>query len=96
MLGEAALLAFTFAQTRNAAIGVLVLVALVKLSSHEAGDLILSAFMRGLRAAWLPEQSWEKLLSLDVEDVRQQLRVGAPATYTPLRSNELRAAGLVA
>jgi ubiquinone biosynthesis protein COQ4 len=95
VLGEAALLAFTFAQTRNAAIGTLVLVGLAKLDSREARALIINAFGRGVRAAWLPGQPWEELLPLPIDEIRQRLRIGAPPRYTPVRSSELRAGGLL-
>jgi len=91
LVGEAALLAFTFAQTRNAAVGVLVLVGLAKLRSWEARSLIVNGFARGLRAAWLPEQPWETLLPLSIEEVRRRLHVGAPPVYTPIRTDGIRA-----
>jgi ubiquinone biosynthesis protein COQ4 len=96
VLGEAALLAFTFAQTRNPAIGVLVLVGLAKLRTPEARALIGGGFMRGLRAAWLPAQPWEALLPLPLDEVRRRLAVDAPPRYTPVRTDELRASGLLA
>ena len=96
VLGEAALLAFTFAQTRNPAIGVLVLVGLAKLNASEARSLIIKGFARGLRAAWLPGQHWERLLPLPLDEVRRRLDVDAPPAYTPVRSNELRASGFLA
>jgi ubiquinone biosynthesis protein COQ4 len=95
VLGEAAVLAFTFAQTRNAAIGVLVLVGLAKLYAPEARALIMGGFRRGLRAAWFPAQEWESLLPLSIEEVRRRLRVDAPREYTPIRSSDLRASGLL-
>lgn len=95
VLGEAAVLAFTFAQTRNPAIGVLVLVGLAKLNSREARALIAGAFARGLRAAWLPAQQWEALLPLRLDDVRCRLRVGPPPEYVPVRTSDLRANGLL-
>lgn len=96
LLGEAALLAFTFAQTRNPAIGVLVLVGLAKLNSSAARSLIAAAFARGLKAAWLPEQRWETLLPLPLDEVRRRLDIGPPPDYTPVRSSELRANGFLA
>lgn len=51
VLGEAALMGFTFAQTGNAATGVLLAVGLVKLATPGARPLILRAVLRGLRAA---------------------------------------------
>lgn len=95
VLGEAALLAFTFAQTRNPAIGVLVLVGLAKLNTSEARSLIIHGFARGLRAAWLPGQPWESLLPLSLDEVRRRLNVDAPPAYTPVRSSELRASGFL-
>ena len=95
LVGEAALLAFTFAQTRNAAIGLLVLVGLGKLRTPEARAIIGGGFFRGLRAAWLPEQSWETLLPRPVAEVRRRLGVGAPPRYVPVRASELRAAGML-
>src|SRR5262249_16884428 len=75
VLGGAAVLASPFAQTRNPAIGVLVLVGLAKLSSREACALIAGAFVRGLRAAWLPAQAWETLLALPIDEVRRRLHI---------------------
>jgi len=91
VLGEAALLAFTFAQTRNPAIGVLVLVGLTKLRTSEARRLIVDAFARGRRAAWFPAQQWETLLPLPLDEVRRRLGVDPPPRYTPVRSSDLRA-----
>jgi ubiquinone biosynthesis protein COQ4 len=95
VLGEAALLAFTFAQTRNPAIGVLVLVGLSKLRTAAARRLIVDALARGLRAAWFPEQAWETLLPLPLDEVRRRLHVGASPEYTPVRTSDLRASGLL-
>jgi ubiquinone biosynthesis protein COQ4 len=95
VLGEASVLAFTFAQTRNPAIGVLVLVGLSKLYAPEARRLILAALARGFRAAWFPEQEWEALLPLPLEEVRRRLRVGPPPDYLPVRTSDLRAMGLL-
>jgi ubiquinone biosynthesis protein COQ4 len=86
VLGEAALLAFTFAQTRNPAIGALVLVGLAKLQFAGAHRLIARALVRGLRAAWFPAQPWESLLPLPLADVRARLAVDAPPAYAPVRT----------
>jgi ubiquinone biosynthesis protein COQ4 len=97
VLGEAALLAFTFAQTGNPAIGVLVLVGLARLYAPDARQLIGRALVRGLRAAWCPAQEWEALLGSPLDEVRARLRAGPPAAYTPVRAADLRAltAGLI-
>jgi ubiquinone biosynthesis protein COQ4 len=96
VLGEASILAFTFAQTRNAAIGVLVAVGLLKLPNRGARRLVLGGFLRGLKAAWFPAVEWEALLALPLDEVRRRLSVGPPPVYEPVRSSDLRAAGLIA
>jgi ubiquinone biosynthesis protein COQ4 len=92
ILGEVALLAFTLAQTRNPAIALLVGVGLVKtIGSPVARATILEGFRRGRSAAWLPEQEWESMLALPLDEVRDRLRLGAPPVYVPVTTAELRA-----
>ncbi|HEY2516676.1 MAG TPA: Coq4 family protein [Polyangiaceae bacterium] len=96
VLGEVALLAFTFAQTWNPAIALMVVIGLGKTlggpkGGVEARKTILDGFRRGLRAAWLPAQEWESLLALPVKDVRRLLSLGAPPVYPEIRSYELKA-----
>jgi ubiquinone biosynthesis protein COQ4 len=89
LFGEAALLAFTYAQTRNRGIGAIVLVGLWRMwrgGAREAAALVRRAWWRGRRAAFLPAADWEALLELPLDEVRRRLRVGPPPTYTPLRS----------
>jgi ubiquinone biosynthesis protein COQ4 len=65
VLGETALLAFTFAQTWNPAIGLIVAIGLSKtLGAPHARRTILDGFRRGLKARWLPDQEWEGMLEL--------------------------------
>ena len=93
VLGETALLAFTLAQTKNPGIFLLVSLGLFKtLGAPAARSVIVEGFRRGRRAAWFPEQEWETLLALPLEDVRARLRVAALHDYTPVRSADLRAA----
>ncbi|HTM21226.1 MAG TPA: Coq4 family protein, partial [Kofleriaceae bacterium] len=93
LLGEAALLAFAFAQTGNAAMGALTGLGLAMFPEREARRLIVGGFGRGRSAAWFPAQPWELLLALPVDDVRRRLGVAAPPRYTPIRSSTLRDAG---
>ena len=91
VLGETALLAFILAQTKNPGIALIVGVGLLKtLEVREARGLIAQGFLRGWRAAWLPAQAWESLLALPLSEVREQLKLGAPPEYDPLRSAEIR------
>ena len=82
--GEACLLAFTYAQTRNRGLGTIALIGMLKLS-RELGAGVLKAmwqgFRDGRRAAWLPAQEWESLLERPLDEVRQQLHIERPDTY---------------
>ncbi len=92
VLGETALLAFTFAQTHNPGIALILAIGLLKtIGEPEAREVILDGFRRGRKAAWLPGQDWESMLALPVEEVRRRLSLEAPPAYTPVRSAELKA-----
>lgn len=96
VLGELALLGFTFAQTWNPGIALILAIGVSKMiGAPEARLTILDGFRRGKAAAWLPEQPWEALLALPLEEVRHRLGLGPTPVYTPVRSDELRAAGIV-
>jgi ubiquinone biosynthesis protein COQ4 len=89
LFGEAALLAFTYAQTRNRGIGAIAAVGFWRMwrgGAREAATLVRRAWWRGRRAAFLPAADWEALLELPLDEVRRRLRVGPPPVYTPLRS----------
>jgi ubiquinone biosynthesis protein COQ4 len=89
LLGEAALLAFTYAQTRNRGIGFIVLVALWRVRGSEGRpfrELIRAGYRRGRSAAWLPAADWEAMLERPVDAVRRDLHLGEPPTYDAVRS----------
>jgi ubiquinone biosynthesis protein COQ4 len=88
LVGEAALLAFSFAQTRNPGVGFIVGMAVLRGREIGVRKLVLQGFLRGLRAEWLPPVKWESLLALPLDEVRRQLGVGAPPSYTAYRSAE--------
>ncbi len=95
VIGELALLAFTLAQHWNTAVAAIVVAGILKgLGRGEIG-LIFDGFRRGRAAAWLPAQEWETLLALPLAEVRARLKLGAPAVYTPVRTAELRAEGVL-
>jgi ubiquinone biosynthesis protein COQ4 len=96
VLGELALLAFLTAQHWNTAVAAIVAAGLAKGWMVKGGtSLILDAWSRGRHAEWLPAQPWEELLALPLSDVRDRLKVGPPPRYTPVRSAQLREAGIV-
>ena len=90
LIGEASLLAFSFAQTWNPGVGLIVLTALVQGRDPVIRKLIAGGFSRGVRSAWLPAVRWENLLDRPLEEVRRTLNVGAPAAYQPLRTSAYR------
>jgi ubiquinone biosynthesis protein COQ4 len=92
LLGEASLLAFSFAQTRNPGVGFIVGVALLRGREPNMRRLIWQGFLRGARAAWLPAAEWEKMLDLPLATVRQTLNIGAPPVYRTFRSSEYQRA----
>lgn len=86
LIGEASVLAFTFAQTRNPGVGLIVLSAFLDArgDSNATRILLVEAFLRGRQAEWLPAADWEALLSRPLAQVRRDLGVGAAPQYTPV------------
>lgn len=80
--GEVCLLAFTYAQTGNKGLGLIALVGTLR-GLQRAGarvpKAVWTAYQTGRHASWLPEQDWERLLRLPVDDVRRQLAIRPPA-----------------
>lgn len=86
LAGEAALLAFTHAQTRNRGIAAIVLAAIVK--GPKTLDLnwpryLVRAWRRGRRARMLPAARWEELLPLRLDEARRRLAVSPPEEAHP-------------
>ena len=83
--GEACLLAFTYAQTRNRGTLVIALAGAWKLSREPGASGVFRAMWRayrdGCRASWLPAQDWEALLPRPLAQVRRLLAVRPPAAY---------------
>ena len=93
-LGEACLLAFTYAQTKNRGIGVICLAGCMKLSETYGNGVYGAAwraYKAGQRAAWLPGQDWEALLAKPIDEVRRELNIEAPDAYLELRTEALAA-----
>ncbi len=85
--GEACLLAFTYAQTKNRGIGFIAFMGALKLRKTFGNDIFASmnqAYKMGKSAAWLPAQMWEDLLELPVDEVRRKLNLAMPDRYTSL------------
>jgi len=95
LIGEAAVLAFTYAQTFDRGVGLLVAAGLLRARDPDARRVIVDALARGLRAAWLPGVRWEELLPLPLDEVRARLRVGPPPVYEPFHARDLPPGGLL-
>src|SRR6185503_11966949 len=84
--GEAANLAFTFAQIGNPGVGIIVLAAAVL---GPRGDrlhwqrYLWRAWRRGRCAAWLPVVRYEQLLATPLADARARLGIAAPEIAHP-------------
>jgi len=95
VLGELSLLAFIVGQHWNTAIALIVCAAILKGIGRTDLAVVVDGYRRGRRAEWLPSQDWESLLEKPVDEVRAMLKLGAPPVYTPVRSDDLRAQGIV-
>jgi|TARA_B110000908_G_scaffold84923_1_gene101430 ubiquinone biosynthesis protein COQ4 len=85
--GEASLLAFTYAQTKNRGLGLISIIGGLKLAKHYGFSIFKSlweGYRLGKRAAWLPQQEWETLLLLPLDQVRDILNIGRPLVYAQL------------
>ena len=91
LLGEAALLAFTFAQTRNLGVGFLAGIGMVLGGVPGARRFIARGFARGLRAAWMPAVDWVKLLPRPLDEVRRELGIEEVPVYEPVRTHTVPA-----
>ncbi|HEY6460302.1 MAG TPA: Coq4 family protein [Polyangiaceae bacterium] len=95
VIGELSLLAFTLAQHWNTAVAFLIAAAVLKGFGRADVRSIRDGYRRGKEATWLPAVEWEALLELPLDDVRARLGLRAPPVYTPLRTSELRAMGML-
>lgn len=86
LLGESAILAFSFAQTWHPGVGFLVGVGLVMSGELKYRRFIVDGFRKGRRAAWLPAQAWEELLPLPLDEVRARLGITPVADYDEVRA----------
>jgi ubiquinone biosynthesis protein COQ4 len=82
-LGEACLVAFSYAQTKLKGFAVIAVFAARRIARARPGRPVRRAVFEGYRhgrsAAWLPGADWEALLSQPVEAVREQFAI-KPAT----------------
>lgn len=83
LLGELQLLAFSHEQLRTRAYGWMIPLATIANQRQipEIRSLIELARARARRAPWLPTTDWVARLASPLDEVRQELRLGAPPRY---------------
>ena len=87
VLGELALLAFTFAQAPQMGIGLIIGFGYLQ-RIPSANALMRDAYRRGKRATYLPAVAWEELLDQPLDRVRARLGLQDVPSYTPLSVEE--------
>src|SRR5271169_2355903 len=84
-LGEACLVAFSYAQTGLKGFAVIAAFAARRIARSRPGQPIRRAVLEGYRhgrsAGWLPGADWEALLAQPVEEIRAQFAVEPPVRY---------------
>jgi len=92
-LGEACVLAFSYAQTGQKGFAVIATVTAFRIARRLPGQhvprAVFEAYRQGRRAGWLIGADWESLLSQPVDAVRARFEV-APPTYYPRILPDLR------
>ncbi len=83
-LGEACLVAFSYAQTKLKGFAVIAVFAARRIARARPGQpvrrTVFEGYRHGRSAGWLPGADWEALLTQPVEAIRAQFAV-KPATY---------------
>jgi ubiquinone biosynthesis protein COQ4 len=89
-LGEACLVAFSYAQTKSTGFALIAVAGSHELQrqlpSHPVRRAAWQAYMNGRRAAWLPAQDYIALLAEPLADARKRLNIAAPSLYSAIPS----------
>ncbi|MCY3885303.1 MAG: Coq4 family protein [Gammaproteobacteria bacterium] len=83
-LGEACLLAFTYAQMKNPGTAFIVVLGSRRLArGYGRGTIhaLWRAYRDGKRASWLAAQPFEKMLATNVQELRSMLSIPEPTAY---------------
>ncbi len=94
LVGEAAVLAFSYAQTKNPGVGLIVLLGMKKGDANVRRTLF-QAYRRGRRAAWLVDVAWESMLERPLAEVRKELLIDEMPAYEAVTSAALRETGSI-
>ena len=84
-LGEVCVVAFSYPQTKGLGFAAIAAMGAVKYSRQFPGSgvwkAVWQAYRAGRKAAWLPGQDWEQLLTQPYADVRAALNITEPSHY---------------
>ena len=81
-LGELCLLAFTYAQTGNAGMALIVLMGFLKIDSWPARRAVIEGWRHGRRArCWFPALDWEAALPEQLQALRRRFSIASPEAY---------------
>jgi len=84
-LGEACLLAFMYAHTRNRGALLIILMSVTRMP-RAARRAVFEAWHNGRKARWLQDQDYEALLPRPLDEVRRELNIADPARYRSMTS----------
>lgn len=84
-LGEASLVAFSYAQTKSHGFGLIALAGALKLRQETPGQPMMravwQAYRNGAKAAWLPGEDYVRLLAEPLSAARARLNIAEPTAY---------------
>ena len=94
LIGEAAILAFSYHQTGNWGVAMIAALAWYKLGrvtepSLHARRVVVDGLRRAKQMPWFVDVPWHQWLERPLVEVRNALRVDSSAQYEPVRSHEV-------
>ena len=84
-LGEACVVAFSYAQTKSFGFGFIAMGAAYQLSKSKSrlpyAQAVWQAWRNGMKAKWLAEQDYERLFAEPLDQARTRLNIARPTIY---------------
>lgn len=84
-LGEACVVAFSYAQTRSLGFALIAVAAALQFERAGSGRpyarSVWQAYLNGRKAAWLPALDYEALFAMPLDQARAQLNIAPPSLY---------------
>ena len=96
-MGEASLVAFSYAQTKSLGFGFIAVAGAAKLRqevpSLPSFKIVWEAYRNGRKAAWLPGEDYVKLLAENLDSARRRLNIARPTAYDAVPADVKSALG---